>query len=131
MPDSFSDHLITLSRAGAHFERSVLGLPSWLRLFSVRDDDTDDAIPPELRQLWTAAVVAVLAYVLVFNPLTELLFPFPGATRRLLRVGLALPAVLWALFVVVSRNLVHLLMLFVRKKGVSCVFVLYTWVGGL
>ena len=87
--------LLSTSRAIVNLESNTLRIPRRLRMFT-------DAEVPELQVLQAAFLVAVVSYALVLNPLTELMFPFPGGGARARRMVVAIPLLGWAGLVMVS-----------------------------
>lgn len=90
--------LLSTSRAVVNLESNTLRIPRRLRMFT-------DADVPELQLLQAAYLLALVSYALVFNPLTELLFPFPGGGARARRMSVAIPLLAWASLVMVSSKI--------------------------
>lgn len=87
--------LLSASRFISNLESHHLRIPRRLRVFT-------DAETPELQLFQVAYLAALLSYAFVLNPLTELLFPFPGGWRRMRRVCFFVPLLAWGSLVLVS-----------------------------
>lgn len=89
------DALLSTSHFISNLEANHLHMPRRLRMFT-------DADVPELQLLQSAYLLALLSYAFAFNPLTELLFPFPGGRARARRVCFFVPLLAWGSLVLVS-----------------------------
>lgn len=87
--------LLATSSAIVELESNTLRIPRRLRMFT-------DADVPELQLLQAAFLVSLVSYALILNPLTELLFPFPGGHARARRMCVVVPVLAWATLVMVS-----------------------------
>lgn len=93
--------LLATSNTIIEFESNILRIPRRLRMFT-------DADVPELQLLQAAFLVSLVSYALILNPLTELLFPFPGGLARARRTCVVVPVLTWAALVMVrASNLFH------------------------
>ena len=86
--------LLSTSRFISNLESNHLRIPRRLRIFT-------DADVPELQLLQSAYLLALLSYAFVLNPLTELLFPFPGGRARARRVCFFVLLLAWGSLVLV------------------------------
>lgn len=91
--------LQAISHSIVYLESNILQIPRRLRMFT----DTD---VPEVQLLQAAYLLTLVSYALIFNPLTEVLFPYPGGHARARRTCVLVPLLAWAsLVMVVSCNL--------------------------
>lgn len=89
--------LLATSNTVVELESTTLGIPRRLRMFT-------DADVPELQLLQAAYLVSLVSYALILNPLTELLFPFPGGPARARRMCVVVPVLAWATLVMVRAS---------------------------
>lgn len=92
--------LLSTSRFISNLESDHLRIPRRLRIFT-------DAEAPGIQLFQVAYLAALLSYAFVLNPLTELLFPFPGGLARTRRVCLFVPLLAWGSLVLVSTFADH------------------------